>query len=242
VAEIIYIRETDSTNNYLKQLLLEQRLEEGTVVLTDFQSAGRGQRGSRWESEAGKNLLFSILLYPEVKANEQFIISQIVSLAVADSLLSYTNDIAIKWPNDIYWKERKICGILIENVLDKERISQSIAGIGININQTKFAGNAPNPVSLRQITGEEHKLPGVLDKIKANILSYNRQLKAGNSIAIRQHYKNLLFRCDDYHLYNDGTEYFTAKIKDVEPSGLLVLETKEGVEKRFAFKKVKYIL
>ncbi len=239
---IIHVKECDSTNNALEELNKTGRQEEGTILWSDFQSEGKGQRGNKWESEKGKNLLFSILLYPEVKANEQFIISQIVSLAVAECLLSYTEDITIKWPNDIYGKEKKICGILVENRLDGDRIEQSIAGIGININQNKFAGNAPNPISISQITGERHNLFEILNKVRANILDYNRQLQSGDINSISKRYKDLLFRREGYHWYNDGKSDFVAKIKDIEPSGLLVLETENGTERRFAFKEVKYIL
>lgn len=239
---IIHVKDCDSTNNALSETNKINRHEEGTIFWSDSQSAGKGQRGNKWESERGKNLLFSMLLYPKVKANKQFIISQIVSLAVAECLLSYTEDITIKWPNDIYWKEKKICGILVENRLNGDNIEQSIAGIGININQNKFIGDAPNPISLKQITGERHNLFEILDKVRVNILNYNLQLQSGNINSIRKRYKELLFRREGYHPYNDGTTGFVARIKDIEPSGLLLLETKEGIERRFAFKEVKYIL
>lgn len=239
---IIHIKDCDSTNNSLTETNKKKLLEEGTIVWSDFQSAGKGQRGNGWESQKGKNLLFSILLYPEIKANEQFIISQIISLAVADCLLDYTNDITIKWPNDIYWKEKKICGILVENVLEGKQISQSISGIGININQAKFTGDAPNPVSLIQITEEKHNLFEILNKVRANILKYYGQLKTGDETTIRQRYKDLLFRRDGYYPYCDEKGDFMAEIKDIEPSGLLILQTKDGTEKKYAFKEVKYIL
>lgn len=239
---VIHVKECDSTNNALAETNKAKKQEEGTIFWSDFQSEGKGQRGNKWESEKGKNLLFSILLYPKVKANEQFIISQIVSLAVAECLLSYTEDITIKWPNDIYWKEKKICGILVENRLNEDNIEQSIVGIGININQNKFISDAPNPISLKQITEERHNLFEILNKTRNNILNYNLQLQLGNTNSIQKRYKDLLFRNEGYHLYNDGGSDFEARIKDIEPSGLLVLETKEGIERQFAFKEVKYIL
>lgn len=239
---IIHIPECDSTNNYLKNLAANHKADEGTIVYTDFQSSGKGQRGNVWESAKGKNLLFSIILYPHVHAREQFIISQVVSLAVADSLSCYVEDIAIKWPNDIYWKEKKICGILIENVLNVSHIEQSVVGIGININQEKFTGNAPNPVSLRQITGEKYNLFEILKTIREKINDYYLQMTNGYTDALICHYKELLFRRDGYYLYNDGNENFEARIKDIKPDGILVLETKNGTERQFAFKEVKYIL
>ena len=150
---LIHINETNSTNNYLQSLCSEQKVEELTVVVADFQTSGRGQRGNSWESDPGKNLLFSTVIFPEfLEARRQFLISQIISLAIKEELDTYTTDISIKWPNDIYWKEKKICGMLIENDLMGRNISQSIIGIGININQEIFHSSAPNPVSLLQIT------------------------------------------------------------------------------------------
>lgn len=240
---VIHIPETDSTNNYIKKLLPFQDIEEGTIVYTDFQTAGKGQRGNTWEAERGMNLTFSIVFYPNILyANEQFIISQIVSLAVTDILNKYTDDVSIKWPNDIYWKEKKICGILIENSLEGDRIKESVCGIGININQIIFESNAPNPVSLKQITGKDIDLEAVLHDLQQSILCYYSIMMSGDTDTIVTRYKAKLFRREGYHLFNDGSSDFSARIKDVEQDGMLVLETKEKLEKRYAFKEVRYIL
>lgn len=243
VPEIIHIRETNSTNNYLKELLQTQNVDEGTVVWADFQSAGKGQRGNGWESEAGKNILFSIVLFPGfIKAGEQFILSQIVSLAVANCLQEYTEGISIKWPNDIYWNEKKICGILLENTILEDNIGHSVAGIGININQENFRSDAPNPVSLKQITNRDYNLEEILKTLVDNINVYYQQIKIGKTDSLIKQYKESLFRKDGYHLYNDGISNFLARIQDVDSSGILILKTKEGEERHFAFKEVKYII
>lgn len=243
MVEIIHIKETDSTNNFLKRLASEQNLAEETVVWADFQTAGKGQRGNTWESDAGKNLLFSIIFYPcMLEASEQFVLSQAVSLAVAGCLKKYTDDIAIKWPNDIYWQEKKICGILLENTLIDDKIGQSVVGIGININQTDFRSNAPNPISLAQITSNSYNPESILNEVLNNIIIYYDKIKAGKSDEIVKQYKESLYRREGYHLYSDGKNDFLAQIKDIEPSGILVLETESYIEKRFAFKEVKYIL
>lgn len=243
VPEIIHIRETNSTNNYLKELLQTQNIDEGTVVWADFQSAGKGQRGNGWESEAGKNILFSIVLFPGfLKAGEQFILSQIVSLAVANCLQEYTEGISIKWPNDIYWTEKKICGILLENTILEDNIGHSVAGIGININQENFRSDAPNPVSLKQITNRDYNLEEILKTVVDNISMYYQQIKIGKTYSLIKQYKESLFRKDGYHLYNDGISNFLARIQDVDSSGILILKTKEGEERHFAFKEVKYII
>ena len=241
--EIIHISETNSTNNYLKELLQTQNVDEGTVVWADFQSAGKGQRGNGWESEAGKNILFSIVLFPGfIKAGEQFILSQIVSLAVANCLQEYTEGISIKWPNDIYWNDKKICGILLENTILEDNIGYSVAGIGININQENFRSDAPNPVSLKQITNRDYNLEEILKTLVDNINVYYQQIKIGKTDSLIKQYKESLFRKDGYHLYNDGISNFLARIQDVDSSGILILKTKEGEERHFAFKEVKYII
>lgn len=240
---LIHLPEIDSTNNYLKKILSENTLEEGTVVYTDFQTAGKGQRGNTWESEQLKNLTFSMVLYPQtIEANEQFIISQFVSLAIKDVLSSYTKDISIKWPNDIYWQEKKICGILIENVLLGSKIHYSILGIGLNINQEQFHSDALNPVSLKQITGDNYNLTNILYQIINRILYYYTQIQNSEKNSIISLYKDSLFRKQGYHLYNDGNSDFLASIEDVKPSGILVLKTNQGEIRTFAFKEVRYIL
>lgn len=237
------VDEIDSTNNYMKSLLLKQKVKEGTIISADFQTGGRGQRGNGWMSENGKNLLFSIVLYPDaVKANEQFLISQVVSLAVADFLRKYTDGITIKWPNDIYWRENKICGILIENAIEGDKIKESVCGIGINLNQESFDDSLPNPVSLKQITGEYYKQSIMLGEVRELLFSYYEQLRRGEMQIIAENYRDSLFRKTGYHLFNDNTNDFIARIKNVAPDGTLILETESGDERRFAFKEVRYVL
>lgn len=237
------VDEIDSTNNYMKSLLLKQKVKEGTIISADFQTGGRGQRGNGWVSENGKNLLFSIVLYPDaVKANEQFLISQVISLAVADFLRKYTDGITIKWPNDIYWREKKICGILIENAIEGDQIKESVCGIGINLNQESFYSSLPNPVSLKQITGEYYKQSIMLGEVRELLFSYYEQLRRGEIQIIVENYRDSLFRKTGYHLFNDNTNDFIARIKNVAPDGTLILETESGDERRFAFKEVRYVL
>ncbi|GAB6124098.1 biotin--[acetyl-CoA-carboxylase] ligase [Dysgonomonas termitidis] len=237
------VDEIDSTNNYLKSLLLKQKVKEGTIISADFQTGGRGQRGNGWLSEKGKNLLFSIVLYPDtVKANGQFVISQMVSLAVADFLRKYTDGITIKWPNDIYWQDKKICGILIENTLEGDEIKESVCGIGINLNQESFGSSLPNPVSLKQITGEYYEQSIMLEEVRELLFSYYEQLRRGEIQIIAENYRDSLFRKTGYHLFNDNTNDFIARIKDVVSDGTLVLQTENGNERRFAFKEVRYVL
>lgn len=240
---LIHISETNSTNNYLQSLCSKQKVEELTVVVADFQTSGRGQRGNSWESDSGKNLLFSIVIFPEfLEARRQFLISQIISLAIKEELDTYTTDISIKWPNDIYWKEKKICGMLIENDLMGRNISQSIAGIGININQETFHSFAPNPVSLRQITGKEFDLFEILKSIVLRIQSYYSLLKKGNTESIVCQYEMSLFRKEGMHRFKDTNGEFLARIICVEPEGRLILEDEILNKRGYMFKEVEYLL
>ncbi|WP_294628101.1 biotin--[acetyl-CoA-carboxylase] ligase [uncultured Bacteroides sp.] len=239
---LIHISETNSTNSYLQTLCIREKVEEFTTVAADFQTAGRGQRGNSWESEPYKNLLFSFVLFPGfLEARRQFLISQIVSLAIKEELETYTPDVSIKWPNDIYWKEKKICGILIENDLMGRNINQSIAGVGININQAAFYSEAPNPVSLRQITGKEHDVFEILKNIMLRIQSYYCQLQKNDTSSIVARYGESLFRKEGMHQYKDTGGTFLARIVCVEPDGRLILEDETLTKRGYMFKEVEYL-
>lgn len=240
---LVYLKETESTNKYLNDLCNKQCVGELTTVTTDFQTSGRGQRGNSWESERGQNLMFSFVLYPAfLKARKQFLLSQIISLAIKEELDTHVSDVSIKWPNDIYWKEKKICGMLIENDLMGRNISQSIAGIGININQEMFHCSAPNPVSLRQITGKKYDLFEILKNIMLRIQSYYSLLKKGDTTSIACQYEKSLFRREGIHRYKDANGEFLARIVCVEPEGRLILEDEMLMKRDYMFKEVEYLL
>ena len=241
--KIIQLEEINSTSSYLRMMCESEKLEEFTTIVAKHQSAGRGQRGNSWESEAGKNLLFSFVLHPLfLQARNQFLLSQIVSLAIKEELDTYATDFSIKWPNDIYWNEKKICGILIENDLYGENIGQSIAGIGINLNQSTFISNAPNPVSLNQITGEEYEIPEILNNILIRVREYYKMLKENDISTINDHYKNSIFRKEGFHRYMDTNGEFIAEITDIETDGKLILNDENGDMRSYAFKEVQFLL
>lgn len=240
---LIRVEETNSTNNYLQALCDERKVEEFTTVVADFQTSGRGQRGNSWESEPGENLLFSFVVFPEfLEARRQFLLSQIVSLAIKEELDNYVADISIKWPNDIYWREKKICGMLIENDLMGRYISQSIAGIGININQEAFYSPVPNPVSLRQITGKEYDIFEILGNVMARVQSYYKLLREDDTAIIATRYEKSLFRKEGMHQYRDANGEFLARILSVEPEGRLILEDEMQRKRGYMFKEVEYLL
>ena len=177
-SQILRIRQADSTNRYLAQLSKEENLAEGTLVVAYEQTHGRGQGNNSWESEPGANLTFSILLYPSfIHASQQFVLSKAVSLAVYDFVSQHVADVAVKWPNDVYVNEKKIAGILIENFIIDDYLSKTIVGIGLNINQNVFVSDAPNPVSLRQLTGKTYPLERCLQNLHVLIAARYRMVK-----------------------------------------------------------------
>lgn len=243
----IKLEETGSTNSHLASIAAT--CEHGTVVSTNAQTAGRGQRGNSWEALPGKNLTFSILLRPRhINARAQFAVSEIVSIAIVNVLRRYlsTPEVAIKWPNDIYVGDKKICGILIENSLIGLNIGHSIAGIGININQERFYSDAPNPVSLINLTGQAYDLDNLLDEFCREILSlFNQYDTIDYSVREKLHdvYRSMLWRRKGFHPYAtpDGKR-FDASIEDVSHSGLLTLCDAEGRLCSFAFKEISAVI
>ena len=231
--KIIHIKETDSTNHWLKE-----HGEGNMVVVADYQTAGRGCGSNSWESERGRNLTFSMLIHPgNILAKEQFRITEVVSVAMCRMLQSYIyNKVEIKWPNDIYVGDKKICGILIENRLQGTEIKDSIIGIGLNVNQKEFKSDAPNPVSLYQLTGQETDLEEML---MAFLDCFDSELKSKTTCFT---YREMLFRRGKDSLYRSKTTCFTARLTDVLPDGRLLLVDQEGRECTYAFKEIQFII
>ncbi len=231
-------QEIDSTNDCLNRLSRVSDLPEFYTIWAEYQSKGKGQKGNSWESERDKNLTFSFLLHPlSIPASEQFVISEMISLAIRDALSSYTAGISIKWPNDIYWNDRKICGILIENELCGTQISNCVVGVGLNVNQDSFHSDAPNPVSLKQITGKDTDREMILHQILGSFYNFY-VVRQG----VHDAYLSALYRRKGYHRYRDAQGLFEAELVDVEPDGHLVLQPRNGLPRRFAFKEVQFIL
>ncbi len=242
--QIIHLPTTKSTNTYMRDLVLSKGCdEEGTLVWSDYQTAGRGQKNNKWESEADKNLLFTLLMKPNmIPASEQFIISQIVSVAMCDVLEQYAEGFAIKWPNDIYYKDSKVAGILIENDLSGHVLYNSYIGIGLNVNQQEFISDAPNPISLYQIIGEETDRECLLKQITDYMMSLYHFVIEGGEDAVKERYMNLLYRGDGFYPYRKNGEVFEAQIKRISPLGHITLSDKNGVEQTFDFKEVEFVI
>lgn len=243
----IEVGETDSTSNYVKSILATldgvEKTPRMAVAYADYQTAGRGQGTNHWESERGKNLLFSILCHPVwVPVQSQFLISEAIAIALHDALSVYTSDITIKWPNDIYWKNKKISGTIIENSLSGGHIRDCIVGTGVNINQDEFKSDAPNPVSLKQIIGKETPLMPVLKDIVNRFDAYLMDLRNGNYEKIVSLYMSYLYRSHGFFPYRDKDGEFEAAIVEVEDDGHLVLRDKGDHMRRYAFKEVEIVL
>lgn len=243
-AHIIYLKEVDSTNNYLRRYEPAEG-EQLTVVWTDFQTAGRGCGTNTWESEVGKNLTFSVLVRPScVPAREQFILSMANAVALKRTLDAYVDDILIKWPNDIYWHDRKICGTLIETTLRRSFVRDCIVGTGLNVNQQLFVSDAPNPVSLCQILGHEVDRDEVLHRVIAETENAMRQVEQGEWETLRAVYRSSLYRLGEVHAYRlpDGTQG-RFLMEDVENDGHLLLRSEDnGQCSRFGFKEVQFVI
>ena len=243
---IEYLDTIDSTSTELRQRMSAEELPHGYCISADFQTSGHGQATNRWESEDGKNLLFSLLLRPTViPAAEQFVITELVTLAIINALQDEIRQkITIKWPNDIYVGDKKLCGILIENALCGPVIDTCIVGIGININQELFVSDAPNPVSLKQLNGRDNDRGDILEEIYQNILNYYDYLAdnwQNNDIkqSLYYEYMNNLYRRIGYHNYSTPEgEHFRAEIEDIGPQGHLTLRLESGELRTFAFKEV----
>ncbi len=242
--DIKWFDELQSTNVTLKSLVRESPLKEYTVVATKYQYAGKGQMGNKWESSANKNLTFSVLLKPQyVLVQDQFIISKAISLAIHRVLCKLANGFSIKWPNDIYYNNKKVGGILIENSLTSNVISESVVGIGINVNQESFISDAPNPLSLIQITGKELGIDKLLDDILLSIHEYIEFMKSGSDYStLNEEYINCLFRNEGFHLFKDKSHLFYASIKGISEYGQLILQSENGVENTYAFKEVEFVI
>ena len=234
---IVRLDETDSTNQWLRDSeKLTANSEQPRAVIADYQTAGRGCGTNTWESERGKNLLFSMLIYPvEVPAAKQFRISMAISMAILDALEQHIGDVSIKWPNDIYWRNGKLGGILIENRLQGGCIKDCIIGVGLNVNQETFRSDAPNPVSLKQIHGQETDREQLLRDILARFEAYLSQ-------DLKVRYLSRLYRRKGFHPYADKDGVFMAEIIDVEDDGHLLLRDDNGRDRRYAFKEVQFII
>lgn len=245
----IHLEEVKSTNSWLLEALSsgQDALPEGTVVYTMRQTAGRGQVGNSWESEADKNLSFSLLLRPSfVPIPQQFVLSEVCCVGVLLGLQQLgVPSLTIKWPNDIYAGDDKLCGILIEHRLMGGVLSESVLGVGINVNQTRWIGNAPNPTSLK-LQGIDTTPELVLDAVTRQLSSLYALLKdePSGALAIHKLFVEHLYRRHGFYPYVDVQtgEPFSAELAGVEANGPIVLRTEDGSVRKYWFKEVRFAL
>lgn len=239
---LIQLSETASTNTYLKELTSDHLPAEFTTVITDFQSNGRGQKGNHWEADRGKNLLMSCLVYPRFLAHErQFLLSEITALSLCETFSTYAEGFTIKWPNDIYWKDAKIAGTLIENEWVGQELRLTIIGNGINLNQEQFHSDAPNPVSLLQIIGKETSREEFLHQWMERFMNRYEQLKSHQWERIRNAYHQRLYRREGLFGFRDKEGISRASIHSVGDDGRLHLLDEKGQKRSYWFKEVAYV-
>ena len=245
---IIRLATVDSTNRYMRDNACElwsKHGESGFVVVTArHQTAGRGQRGNTWCSNAGENLLFSILVRPgkALEVKEQFLLSQVVALAMHDAMLHFGIETRLKWPNDIYVGNRKLAGILLELDYTGNMVEQAIIGIGVNVNQEEFPTMDRIPVSMKMLQGHEFILDNVLATILDSFERYYHKLESGNKELIAERYTGLLLGMNERRTFIDKDGYFEGTITSVESDGHLILQRTDGSSCRYAFKEVEMIL
>ena len=237
----MYIKTTNSTNTLLRELIAKGNPPE--FIYAGYQTDGRGQTGNGWESEEGKNLLCSILLPPKKNLFELNVAVSVAVRRIAGV------DFTIKWPNDIYWKDKKVAGILIENAIVGSEVKYSIAGVGLNVNQTEFQSDAPNPISLKQIYGTDFAVDELMEKMYAEV---QRTLEED----IWAEYKTHLYRREGFWPFVErqvsvaptmNAEYgeegiFMAQIEDVLPTGEIVLKDQQGKERKYHYKQIRYVV
>ncbi len=238
----IYYESIDSTNEEMQRVIQKSDIEEGTVILTGFQTRGKGHMGNTWESESGKNLLMSILFMPDfLKPEYQFYLSRIVSLALLELIGLYCDNVTIKWPNDMNINDKKIAGILIENHLKGDKIEKSIAGIGLNVNQERFSSDVPDPTSLYMETGCHIDMTKLLDKLLEKLEEKYNMLVNNELDMIYRSYHDHLYGFGEIKNFSSRGKKFRARITGTEPTGELILETEGGEILRFGFKEVKLV-
>ncbi|MFK7931876.1 MAG: biotin--[acetyl-CoA-carboxylase] ligase [Saprospiraceae bacterium] len=241
----IQFPELASTNAAAQELLTTTKPSEGTVITAVRQSAGRGQAGSQWESEAGKNVTMSVILYPHfLVVQQQFWLNRAITLGVRDTIAKLLGQsVKLKWPNDIYIKDKKVAGILIQNSLLGAKIQASIIGIGLNVNQTVFLSDAPNPTSLQLESQHSFDLPEVIQMLCQQIELRYLQLRGHKYSFLAADYLRHLYRYQQPAVFrgSDGMT-FNGQIIGVTDIGQLCIQKEDGQLQRYMFKEVAHVI
>lgn len=237
---IIKLSAIDSTNSYLKRLVKEGVASDGLIITTDNQTLGRGQQGASWQFQEGKSLAFSVLKrYENLLIHDQFSIAMATSIGVQKALKKIgISEVKIKWPNDILSDQKKLCGILVENMVQGTLIKETIVGIGLNVNETNFL-NVPKATSLKLESGINHSINDVLNEIARAVLDELEALKLGDHILLKNEYELNLFRMGVPSRFKDvsGKE-FEGTILGVTELGQLRVAIEGDNERKFSFKEI----
>src|SRR5690554_332277 len=238
--DILYLPECHSTNDIAKQKLKEKIVAEGSIIITDKQTNGRGQRGNQWQTEPGQNLTFSLILTPFfLDASEQFDLNIAVSLGIRAALSEYLTGIKVKWPNDIvHEKGGKLGGILIENFLKGPRIEASVVGIGLNVNQMEFP--VAQACSMALLAGSPVDKEDLFEKIISSIEYFYLMLKNRGKNNLVESYQSHLYRFGEICPFDDG-EKFNGKITGIAEDGKLVIQKENQELFHYAFKEVRFL-
>jgi BirA family transcriptional regulator, biotin operon repressor / biotin---[acetyl-CoA-carboxylase] ligase len=237
----IELQSVDSTNNYAMAHVHAGLAFPGTVFFAHEQFAGKGQRGKTWTTQPGENIMMSILLQPQFLAiNRQFALSASIALACHDfSRQLAIQEAHIKWPNDLYWGDRKAGGILIENILQGNNWQYAITGIGININQTAFPPHLSNPVSLKQLTGKTYDPVALAKELCLCIETRYVQLQQEDFGVILNDYNAVLYKKNQVVLLKKENIIFETVVKEVNAGGQL--QTSDSIERTFNFGEVEWV-
>ena len=240
---IVKLHTIDSTNNYLKSLNKKKQLDKNTLVWSLAQTHGRGQMGTSWVSEAGKNLTFSVFRRVErISIDQQFHVTMAASLAVKDVLEKLLiKKVSVKWPNDILSDKQKVCGILIESVIKRGALSAVIIGIGLNVNQTQFDTDL-RATSIKNLTGVNFALEEILNLLITQFHYYTKLLLDGKFSEIKNNYEAHLFKKDKPATFlRANNERFCGIIKGVTDLGKLMLLEEDGIINEYDLKELKML-
>lgn len=243
---IKHLKSVDSTNNFVQELFKTASPEEGLVIWADEQTKGRGHAANKWEGKKCNNLTFTLLLRPEfVSPSDQFVLTQMVSVAIRKLIVNYIPDeaVKIKWPNDIYIEHSKVAGILIQNALKGNKIDYSIIGVGLNVNQLAFSSDAPNPVSLKHYLGTDLSIEDLLSKLLVEIDAIYTNLGSSKYCeSLNNRYLNNMYRYRKSGLFLEGKKEFTATIEGIGEYGRLMLKLDTGKIQLYDFKEIEFVI
>lgn len=244
---IHHLPTTISTNRDLAALILNglpdgREFPEFGAVMADFQEGGRGQGTNRWHSSAGQNLLISICFRPQIPASRQFVFNEYFATSVRNLLSLYISGVKIKWPNDIYVEDRKLAGILIEHSVLGDRLGYTIAGVGLNVNETDFPADVPNPVSLSQLTGKQYDVQEIASQLLSLCRDAYPTLQVQNWPSLENDFLSNLYRIEEWSSFIIENQEVEAKICGVDEYGRLLLQGRKGEKWCCGMKEVKYII